>query len=180
MIAKVIFLHKFSKSKRTREEFLMISETLVFLWLFLNLRLFYKSHQTKVIAITDCTEENYTFAENLEKMSKISWSEFIIVWLSVCIFIDIVLLYLNRNRGTKEDSVAEERKAKIKQLNTPYRDDVVYETQLRRASMRNVEALAPIEETLPKETAVECEVEDQVELTELQQETSDIVKMLFG
>ena len=146
----------------------------------LTLHLFVNSPQTKVIAITDCTEENYTFAENLGKMSKISWSEFIIIWLSVCIFIDIVLLYLNRNRGTKEDSVAEERKEKIKQLNTPYRDDVVYETQIRRVSMRKVEALAPSEKTLPNETSVECEDEDQVELTELQQETSDNVKMLFG
>lgn len=113
-------------------------------------------------------------------MSNISWLEFIPVWLAVCIFIDVVLLYLNKNRGTKEDSVAEERKAKIKQLNTPYMDDVVYETPLRRTSMRKVEALVSVEETLPKESSVECEEEDQEELTELQQETSDIVKMLFG
>lgn len=113
-------------------------------------------------------------------MSRISWSEFIIIWLSVCIFIDIVLLYLNKKNGTKDDSVAEERKAIIKQLNTPYRDDVAYETPLRRASMRKVEALVPMEETLPNESSVECEEDDQEELTELQQETSDIVKMLFG
>lgn len=113
-------------------------------------------------------------------MSKISWSEFIIIWLSVCIFIDIVLLYLNRNRGTKEDSVAEERKEKIKQLNTPYRDDVAYETVIRRATMRSVEAITVKEETVLKDDIVECENEDQVELTELQQETSDIVKKLFG
>lgn len=113
-------------------------------------------------------------------MSNISWLEFIPVWLAVCIFIDIVLLYFNKRNGTKDDSVAEERKEKIKQLNTPYRDDVVYETQIRRVSMRKVEALAPSEKTLPNETSVECENEDQVELTELQQETSDIVKKLFG
>lgn len=112
-------------------------------------------------------------------MSKISWPEFIIVWLAVCVIIDIVFLYLNRTNGNSSISVAEERKAKIKQLNTPYRDDVAYETSLRRASMRKVEALAPIEVTLPEEASVECENEE-VELTELQQETSDIVKMLFG
>lgn len=113
-------------------------------------------------------------------MSNISWLEFIPVWLAVCIFIDVVLLYFNKKNGTKDDSVAEERKAIIKQLNTPYRDDVVYETQIRRVSMRKVEALAPSEKTLPNETSVACEDEDQVELTELQQETSDIVKKLFG
>ena len=113
-------------------------------------------------------------------MSKISWPEFIIVWLAVCVIIDIVFLYLNRTNGNSSISVAEERKAKIKQLNTPYRDDVAYETPLRRASMRKVEALVPMEETLSNESSVECEEEDQEELTELQKETSDIVKMLFG
>ena len=112
-------------------------------------------------------------------MSNISWLEFIPVWLAVCIFIDVVLLYLNKKNGTKDDSVAEERKAIIKQLNTPYRDDVAYETVIRRATMRSVEAIT-VKETVLKDDIVECENEDQVELTELQQETSDIVKMLFG
>lgn len=112
-------------------------------------------------------------------MSNISWLEFIPVWLAVCIFIDVVLLYLNK-KGTKDDSVAEERKAIIKQLNTPYRDDVAYETVIRRATMRSVEAITVKEETVLKDDIVECENEDQVELTELQQETSDIVKKLFG
>ena len=97
------------------------------------------------------------------KMSKISWPEFIIVWLAVCVIIDIVFLYLNRTNGNSSISVAEERKAKIKQLNTPYRDDVAYETPLRRVSMRKVEALVPMEETLLNESSVECEEEDQEE-----------------
>jgi len=113
-------------------------------------------------------------------MSNISWLEFIPVWLAVCIFIDVVLLYLNKKNGTKDYSVAEERKAIIKQLNTPYRDDVAYETLIRRATMRSVEAITVKEETVLKDDIVECENEDQVELTELQQETSDIVKKLFG
>lgn len=113
-------------------------------------------------------------------MSNISWLEFISVWLAVCIFIDVVLLYLNKRNGDKDDSVAEERKAIIKQLNTPYRDDVAYETVIRRATMRSVEAIIVKEETVLKDDIVECENEDQVELTELQQETSDIVKKLFG
>ena len=113
-------------------------------------------------------------------MSKISWPEFIIVWLAVCVIIDIVFLYLNRTNGNSSISVAEERKAIIKQLNTPYRDDVAYETVIRRATMRSVEAITVKEETVLKDDIVECENEDQVELTELQQETSDIVKMLFG
>lgn len=113
-------------------------------------------------------------------MSNISWLEFIPVWLAVCIFIDVVLLYLNKKNGTKDDSVAEERKAIIKQLNTPYRDDVAYETVIRRATIRSVEAITLKEETELKDDIVECENEDQVELTELQQETSDIVKKLFG
>ena len=113
-------------------------------------------------------------------MSKISWPEFIIVWLAVCVIIDIVFLYLNRTNGNSGISVAEERKAIIKQLNTPYRDDVAYETVIRRATMRSVEAITVKEETVLKDDIVECENEDQVELTELQQETSDIVKKLFG
>lgn len=113
-------------------------------------------------------------------MSNISWLEFIPVWLAVCIFIDVVLLYLNKKNGDKDDSVAEERKAIIKQLNTPYRDDVTYETVIRRATMRSVEAITVKEETVLKDDIVECENEDQVELTELQKETSDIVKKLFG
>jgi hypothetical protein len=113
-------------------------------------------------------------------MSNISWLEFIPVWLAVCIFIDVVLLYLNKKNEDKDDSVAEERKAIIKQLNTPYRDDVAYETVIRRATMRSVEAITVKEETVLKDDIVECENEDQVELTELQQETSDIVKKLFG
>lgn len=122
-------------------------------------------------------------------MSKISWSEFIIVWLTICVVIDIVLSYFN-NKGTKEGLKAEERKAKIKLLNVPYRDDVAYETQIRRASMRKVEVLLPVDDmlldkTLPEESKVDNgydvnEDDEKVELTELQQETSDIVKMLFG
>lgn len=121
------------------------------------------------------------FLRKIKKiMSNISWLEFIPVWLAVCIFIDVVLLYLNKKNGTKDYSVAEERKAIIKQLNTPYRDDVAYETVIRRATMRSVEAITVKEETVLKDDIVECENEDQVELTELQQETSDIVKKLFG
>ena len=118
-------------------------------------------------------------------MSKVSWSEFIIVWLAVCVVIDIVLTYLNKQSGNHKDSDSEERKARIKQLYTPYRDDVSYEASLRRASMMKVAVLAPFEETMPvetrgDETCAKAESEEQVELTELQQETSDIVKMLFG
>lgn len=113
-------------------------------------------------------------------MSKVSWSEFIIVWLAVCVVIDIVLTYLNRQNGNHKDSDSEERKARIKQLYTPYRDDVSYEASLRRASMMKVAMLAPFEETMSVEACVKAESEEQVELTELQQETSDIVKMLFG
>ena len=112
-------------------------------------------------------------------MRKVSWSEFIIVWLALCLVIDVVLQYLNKSKGTKDVSTAEERKARIKQLYTPYRDDVSYEMEIRRASMVKVAALIPAGETVPVESCVKNE-EEPVELTELQQETSDIVKMLFG
>ena len=113
-------------------------------------------------------------------MSKISWSEFIIVWLAICIVIDIVLTYLNKKSGTTIASEAEERKAKIKQLYTPYRDDVAYEIQIRRASMTKVEALVLEEETLPKKSLDNNEEDEKCKLSKLQLETSDIVKELFG
>lgn len=116
-------------------------------------------------------------------MSRISWSEFIIVWLTVCVVIDIVLTYFNKKNEAQGVSEAEERKARIKRLNTPYRDDVAYETVVRCASMVKVDALPSFEEPLSEETqdkGSEGDEEEKVELTELQQETSDIVKMLFG
>lgn len=118
----------------------------------------------------------------------ISWSEFIIVWLAVCIVIDIVLTYINKKSGIKEDFDTDERKAKIKLLNTPYRDGVFYETSIRRATMEKVVALEMVGETMQceegkntvEESCVKDEDDEKDELTELQQETSDIVKMLFG
>lgn len=113
-------------------------------------------------------------------MSKISWSEFIIVWLTTCIVIDIVLTYLSKKSGKDVISVAEERKTKIRQLNTPYREDVAYDTHLRRASMTKVEALVLKGDFQKEEASSRCEDDEKVELTEKQKETSDIVKMLFG
>lgn len=127
-------------------------------------------------------------------MNKISWSEFIIVWLLICVVIDIVLIYLNKKSENKGVFALEERTKTIKQLYTPYIDDVVYEAPLRRASMTKVLPLiladatekSDIFQTNPNNARVDDKVEDEkvedekVELTELQQETSDIVKMLFG
>ncbi len=142
--------------------------------------IFFQIKYKKVIVIAYSLVESYIFAENLKRMSKISWSEFIIVWLTVCVVIDIVFMYLYKKNGTVGVSVAEERKAKTKQLNTPYRDDVSYEAQVRPVSMTKVAALDPFVEKRVGESTIECVDEDEDELTELQQETADIVKMLFG
>lgn len=112
-------------------------------------------------------------------MSKISWSEFIIVWLTVCVVIDMVLIYLNKRSETKGVFAADERKRTIKQLYTPYREDVAYVTPLRRVSMDRVQPLVLPDVQTDSRPCTEDE-EEKPELTELQQETSDIVKMLFG
>ncbi len=115
-------------------------------------------------------------------MSKISWSEFIIVWLTVCVVIDMVLIYLNKKSENKGVPTIEERKTTIKQLFTPYSDDVAYDMPLRRPTMMKVAPLVLDGDAISVEAETSNESKDveAVELTELQQETSDIVKMLFG
>lgn len=79
-----------------------------------------------------------------------SWGEFLSVWLPICIILDVVFIFTSRSSNTAKQSIAEERKAKTKQLYTPYVDGESYKSEIKPLSMKTVEVLKPSEDNRKK------------------------------
>lgn len=79
-----------------------------------------------------------------------SWGEFLSVWLPICIILDVVFIFASKSNSSAKQSIAEERKAKTKQLYTPYVDGESYKSETKPLSMKTVEVLKPSENSSKK------------------------------
>lgn len=80
-----------------------------------------------------------------------SWGEFLSVWVPVCIILDVVFIFTSRSNNAAKQSIAEERKAKTKQLYTPFVDGESYKSEIKPLSMKTVEVLKPSENIRKKD-----------------------------
>lgn len=82
-----------------------------------------------------------------------SWGEFLSVWVPVCIILDVVFIFTSRSNNAAKQSIAEERKAKTKQLYTPFVDGESYKSEIKPLSMKTVEVLKPSENIRKKDNS---------------------------